>query len=89
MTSHNLDKPIWINEYGVPAWDDYPGPVWEPLSPLRASQQEQADYAIQSAFHAISTGADALFHFQLYDGRSADCPLLSYCPMLAESNLTL
>jgi hypothetical protein len=68
MTQHGLEKPIWLNESGVPAWDDYPGPVWEPLSPLRAKQQEQADFAIQSAFYAISAGADAIFHFQLYDG---------------------
>ncbi len=68
MNQHGLEKPIWLNESGVPAWDDYPGPVWEPLSPLRASQQEQADFAIQSAFYAISAGADAIFHFQLYDG---------------------
>jgi hypothetical protein len=68
MTDHGLNKQIWLNESGVPAWDDYPGPVWEPLSALRASQREQADFAIQSAFYAISAGADALFHFQLYDG---------------------
>ncbi len=68
MTNYGQEKLIWLNESGVPAWDDYPGPVWEPLSPLRASEREQADFAIQSAFYAISAGADALFHFQLYDG---------------------
>ncbi len=68
MVNHDQEKHIWLNESGVPAWDDYPGPVWEPLSPLRATQREQADFAIQSAFYAISAGADALFHFQLYDG---------------------
>ena len=68
MTNYGQEKLIWLNESGVPAWDDYPGPVWEPLSPLRASEREQADFAIQSAFFAISAGADALFHFQLYDG---------------------
>lgn len=69
MVDHNLaEKPIWLNESGVPAWDDYPGPIWDPLSPLRATELEQADFTIQSAFHALSAGADGIFHFQLYDG---------------------
>jgi hypothetical protein len=68
MANRDLNKSIWVNESGVAVWDDYPGPVWEPLSPLRASQQEQASFAIQSAFHGLAAGADALFHFQLYDG---------------------
>jgi hypothetical protein len=67
MESHGLDKPIWLNENGVPAWNDYPGPVWDPSSPLRATMSEQADYVIQSAFYATFAGADAIFHFQLYD----------------------
>lgn len=68
MNVHNLDKPIWLNESGVPAWNDYPGPVWDPMSALRATAEEQADYAIQSAFYAVFAGADNIFHFQLYDG---------------------
>lgn len=68
MQGHGLDKPIWLNENGVPAWDDYPGPVWDPSSPLRATMDEQANYVIQSAFYATFAGADAVFHFQLYDG---------------------
>jgi hypothetical protein len=68
MAAHGLDKPIWLNETGVPAWDDYPGPIWDPKSGLRATVNEQADFAIQSAFYATYAGADAIFHFQLYDG---------------------
>lgn len=68
MADYGLDKPIWFNENGVPAWDDYPGPVWDPQSSLRATMSEQADYIIQSGFYAIFAGADAIFHFQLYDG---------------------
>lgn len=68
MREHGLDKPIWLNESGVPAWDDYPGPVWDPMSALRATAAEQADYVIQSAFYAVFAGADNIFHFQLYDG---------------------
>lgn len=68
MADFGIDKPIWLNETGVPAWDDYPGPVWDPKSALRATMSEQADYTIQTAFYALFAGADAIFHFQLYDG---------------------
>ena len=66
--THGFTKPIWLNENGVPAWDDYPGPVWDPSSGLRATQLEQAYYLIQSAFYAVYGGAEAIFQFQLYDG---------------------
>lgn len=68
MSEFGIAKPIWLNENGVPAWNDYPGPTWDPKSGLRATMAEQADYAIQSAFYATFAGADAIFHFQLYDG---------------------
>lgn len=68
LAERGLEKPIWFNETGVPAWDDYPGPVWDAGSPLRATMEEQAAYAIQSALYATFAGADAIFHFQLYDG---------------------
>jgi hypothetical protein len=69
MAAHGLpEKPIWLNESGVVAWNDYPGPVWDPNSPLRATMSEQAAYTIQSAFYGAFAGADAIFHFQLYDG---------------------
>ncbi|MCP4428825.1 MAG: hypothetical protein GY803_30435 [Chloroflexi bacterium] len=67
LASRGLSKPIWLNESGVPVWDDYPGPVCEPDSPYRASMSEQADFIIQSAFYATYAGADNLFFFQLYD----------------------
>lgn len=68
LAARGLDKPIWLNETGVPAWDDYPGPVWDSASALRATMQEQADFMLQSALYAAYAGADAFFHFQLYDG---------------------
>lgn len=68
LSSRGLNKPIWLNETGVPAWNDYPGPVWDPASSLRANVDEQANYVIQSALYATFAGADAIFHFQLYDG---------------------
>lgn len=48
MCDEGLEKPIWLNESGVAVWDDYPGPVWDPNSALRATAEEQAAYAIQS-----------------------------------------
>ncbi len=68
MKEHGEDKPVWLNESGVPAWDDYPGPVWDPTSSWRSTTTEQADYTIQSAFYAVWAGAEAVFSFQLYDG---------------------
>jgi hypothetical protein len=68
LRRHGLAKPIWLNETGVPAWDDYPGPVWDPASAFRSTLSEQADYTIQTAFYAAWAGADNIFHFQLYDG---------------------
>ncbi len=67
LANRGLSKPIWLNESGVPVWDDYPGPVCESDSPYRASMSEQADFIIQSAFYAAYAGADNLFFFQLYD----------------------
>ncbi|GAB4482483.1 MAG: hypothetical protein Kow00124_31340 [Anaerolineae bacterium] len=64
------DVPIWINESGVPVWDDYPGPTWATrLDQItwRATQAEQASYVIQNAAYAFLAEADVLFHFQLYD----------------------
>jgi len=68
MNDFGLDKPIWLNESGVAAWDDYPGPIWDSTSAYRATTVEQAHYTIQTAFYALFAGADALFYFQLYDG---------------------
>ncbi|MEM9772984.1 MAG: hypothetical protein AAF902_00280, partial [Chloroflexota bacterium] len=68
MQDHGLDKNVWLNESGVPAWNDYPGPTWDSSSQFRSTIQESGDYIIQSAFYARYAGADAIFHFQLYDG---------------------
>ncbi|MDX1688863.1 MAG: hypothetical protein R3248_12850 [Candidatus Promineifilaceae bacterium] len=68
LAARGMPKPIWLNESGVPAWNDYPGPVWDPTSGLRATTAEQANFVIQSALYATFAGADVIFHFQLYDG---------------------
>ncbi|MFK7802854.1 MAG: hypothetical protein AB8G95_14555 [Anaerolineae bacterium] len=68
MAEHGLAKNVWLNESGVPVWDDYPGPVWDSTSQFRGSLVETSDYIIQSAFYGRYAGADAIFHFQLFDG---------------------
>ena len=67
MIEFGFDRPIWVNETGVPVWDDYPGPVWDAASDLRATTQQQAWYFIQSVAHAWAEGADKIFFHQLYD----------------------
>lgn len=80
MGAYGLEKPIWLTETGVPAWNDYPGPVWDATSALRATMSEQADYLIQNAFYALFAGADAYFHFQLYDGCGNQPPGTDFPP---------
>ncbi len=67
LAARNLTNAIWLNETGVPVWDDYPGPVCEPNSPYRATMTEQADFIIQSTLYAAYAGAENIFFFQLYD----------------------
>lgn len=74
MTSRGLnDKVIWINESGVPAWEDYPG-NGNPETPYQASLEEQAAYVIQNFAYALASELSEpkvpitrVFHFQLYD----------------------
>ncbi len=66
-----LERPIWLNESGVPIWDDYPGPTWTALTPAerqwRGTQIEQARYIIQNTTLAWAAGVDVVFFHQLYD----------------------
>jgi hypothetical protein len=80
MLSRGFDKPVWLNETGVAVWNDYPGPIWDPHSAFRATMGEQADFIIQSAFFAIFAGADAIFHFQLYDACGNQPPGTDFPP---------
>jgi hypothetical protein len=70
LTAYKLKRPIWLNESGVPVWDDYPGPLWA-TSPaekqLRATSQQQANFFVQSAAYAYAEGAAVVFFHQLYD----------------------
>lgn len=71
LAAYGLDRPVWVNESGVPVWDDYPGQTWTAGSPgarqFRGTMQEQAIYMIESTALAWAAGAEVVFHFQLYD----------------------
>lgn len=67
LQSFGLVKELWVNESGLPVWDDYPGPTWDPDSGYRGTKEEQAAYVVQSAAYAIWLGARVIFHFMLHD----------------------
>jgi hypothetical protein len=75
LDNHSIvSKTLWLNESGVPVWDDpaVPFPDLNPPAcpfpyPWRATQLEQADYVLQSALYAVWLNAEVVFHFQLYD----------------------
>jgi hypothetical protein len=75
LTAFGLpDKKLWLNETGVPVWDDPPGPVNDPHSPYRATLQEQAAYVIQTATWALWMNAETVLIFQEYDDYGNGCP---------------
>lgn len=70
LVAYELDRPIWLNETGVPVWDDYPGPTWATTTETRARRstlEQQAWFYIQSAVYAWTEGADVVIYHQLYD----------------------
>ncbi len=70
LIAYKLKRPIWLNESGVPVWDDYPGPLWAHTpaeKELRATSQQQANFFVQSAAYAFSEGAEVIFFHQLFD----------------------
>lgn len=70
LIAYKLKRPIWLNESGVPVWDDYPGPLWASTpaeKELRATSEQQADFFIQSAAYAYAEGASVVFFHQLFD----------------------
>ncbi len=60
-------KPLWVTEFGVPIWSEYPGPCWDALSPLRVSAVEQAAFVWQSIAEGLAAGAERMIWFQLQD----------------------
>ncbi len=70
LHAYGLTRPIWVNESGVPVWNDYPGPVWASTPAerqLRATTEQQAWFFIQSTTYAFAEGAEVVFFHQLYD----------------------
>lgn len=71
LAGYGLARPIWLNESGVPVWDDYPGPTWTRAEAaaraLRATAAQQAAFVVQSTVYAWAEGAEVVFFHQLYD----------------------
>ncbi len=65
-----IDKPIWINETGVPVWDDGVGPGYR--YEWSATREEQADYMIQAYANALAAGVDKVFVFRLHDAGASE-----------------
>lgn len=84
LVAFGLQRPIWMNETGVPAWDDYPGPTWladDPASrPRWATMEQQAHFLIQSTAYAWAEGADVVFYHQLYDDCGDQPPGTNFPP---------
>ncbi|MBC7249427.1 MAG: hypothetical protein H5T62_04015 [Anaerolineae bacterium] len=58
-------KPIWINEFGLPVWDD---PALPGRSKLWAgTMEEQAAYVIQAIANAFAARVERLVYFRLHD----------------------
>lgn len=71
LAARGLSRRVWLNETGVPVWNDYPGPTWAAADPrarvLRATMEQQAAFIIQSTAYAWAAGADVVMVHQLYD----------------------
>lgn len=71
MADFGINRPVWLNESGVPVWDDYPGPTWAAGDPeqrsLRVTAEQAAYFVVQSTAYAWAKGADVVFYHQLYD----------------------
>jgi len=68
MEQHGITgKEIWVNESGVPIWDELPEPYRDPNSPFRATVEEQAAWVFQAFAEGFAAGVKRIFFFQLYD----------------------
>jgi hypothetical protein len=70
LIAYKLKREVWLTESGADVWDDYPGPTWE-TNPahrlLRVTEEQQANFFIQSTAYAWAQGADVVFFHQLFD----------------------
>ena len=58
-------KPIWVNETGIPVWNDPVSPRTE--YPGSGTMDEQASYVIQALAYGLAAGVDKSFFFQELD----------------------
>ncbi|MBI4318912.1 MAG: hypothetical protein HY675_10505 [Chloroflexi bacterium] len=65
-------KPIWVNESGVPAWNDPFYATRNSPYPGSATLDEQASYVIQAFAYGFAAGLDRIFIFQQYDDGNAE-----------------
>jgi hypothetical protein len=79
LQSHGLgSKPIWVNETGVPIWNDPAKPPFNDPEKGKqayfasATQDEAASYVIQSIAYGLAAGVERIFHFQEYDDGNAE-----------------
>jgi hypothetical protein len=63
MKKKGFDRPIWVNELGVPIWDYATGQK----APGRATQDEQASFILQALSYGLAAGNERIFFSQLYD----------------------
>lgn len=69
MENYGLDdKAIWVNESGVPVWDEVPTLRDDPqFRRYRATAQEQAAWVFQGFAEGLAANVERIFFFQLYD----------------------
>ncbi|MHB0878636.1 MAG: DUF5722 domain-containing protein [Anaerolineae bacterium] len=65
LQAHGLDKPIWVIESNVVPYDDPVRPLMR--GGLRATQEEQASYIIQSVALARAAGAERYSVYKMRD----------------------
>lgn len=63
MKRRGFDRPIWVNELGVPIWDESTGQ----RAPGRATRDEQASFVLQAFAYGLAAGNQRHLFFQLYD----------------------
>jgi hypothetical protein len=89
FVEYEFERPIWLNETGVAAWDDYPGPTWLDDDPsarqARATAEQQAAFFVQSSAYAWAQGARTVFYHQLYDDCGNQAPGTDFLPDDGES----
>jgi hypothetical protein len=73
LRARGLDRPIWITETNVPAWDDRQV-RGEGARPYRwsATAEEQAAYLLETFAYAVAAGVERLFVYRASDAGEAE-----------------